>query len=231
MKDEKMREKLEAHLSCSNANVKKPSQQLTKRQAEILEYVPSHIDDMGYPPTIGEIGKAFAIASPRGARSCLEALERKGIIVRSATSRSVNVVGKPGSTSPLRNVSFVPLVGTIPAGTPITATQNIEASIPVPTEMVKDSKGAFALQAKGDSMTGTHVQTNDVVFIQPQSNADNDDLAAVLIGDEATVKRIQFAGDIARLLPANPSYQPIAVAREHCRIIGKVIGLIRKYEG
>jgi repressor LexA len=204
---------------------------LTDKQQKILIFLEEYVNDKGYPPSIREIGNAFHISSLRGVTVHLDALERKGMIKRANTSRSITIIGKTGATSPTRNVSFVPLVGTIAAGVPITATQNIEAHIPVPQELVHHVQGAFALRVQGDSMIGAHIMPRDLVVIKPQINASNGDLVAVLLGDEATVKHIQFTDDGVKLIASNPAYEPIEVKREDSRIIGKVIGLIRNYDG
>lgn len=202
---------------------------LTDKQERILAMILGYVEDKGYPPSIREIGNAFNISSLRGVTVHLDALERKGYIKRANTSRSITIIGKTGSSAPSRNASFVPLVGTIAAGIPITATENIEELVAVPQEMVRNIEGAFALRVKGDSMIGEHIMPSDLVVIRPQANAENGDLVAVLLGDEATVKRIQFQNGFARLIAANPAYEPIEIRREDSRIIGRVIGLVRNY--
>lgn len=204
---------------------------LTDKQQKILAFLEEYVNDKGYPPSIREIGNAFDISSLRGVTVHLDALERKGMIKRANTSRSITIIGKTGATSPTRNVSFVPLVGTIAAGVPITATQNVEAQVPVPQELVHNVQGAFALRVQGDSMIGAHIMPRDLVVIKPQASANSGDLVAVLLGDEATVKHIQFTNDGVKLIASNPAYEPIEVKREDSRIIGKVIGLIRNYDG
>lgn len=204
---------------------------LTDKQERILNFIVDYVNDKGYPPSIREIGNSFNISSLRGVTVHLDALERKGYIKRASTSRSITVIGKTGATSPGRTVSFIPLVGTIAAGVPITATQNIEAQIPVPQEMIHNVNGAFALQVKGDSMIGAHIMPRDLVVIKPQRNAENGDLVAVRLGDEATVKHIQFTDGGVKLIASNPAYEPIEIRREDSEIIGKVIGLIRNYDG
>jgi repressor LexA len=203
---------------------------LTEKQERILSFIVDYVSEKGYPPSIREIGNQFNISSLRGVTVHLDALERKGMIKRLSTSRSITVIGKTGSTAPSRNVSFVPLVGTIAAGVPITATQNIEMQVPVPQDMVHHVKNAFALRVKGDSMINAHIMEGDFVVVKEQNTAENGDLVAVLLGDEATVKHIQFTHEGARLIPANPNYEPIEVKREDSKIMGKVIGLIRNYD-
>jgi len=203
---------------------------LTEKQARILNFIVDHVNTRGYPPSIREIGNAFGFSSLRGVTVHLDALERKGYIKRASTSRSITVVGRTGTGASALNVAFLPLVGTIAAGTPITATENIEGFVPVPQDVVRNAEGAFVLRVRGDSMIEDHILPRDLVIVRPQDTAQNNDLVAVLLGDEATVKRIQFTNGKVRLIPSNPAYQPIEVNREDSRIIGKVIGLIRSYQ-
>jgi len=203
---------------------------LTDKQERILNFIVEYVNEKGYPPSIREIGNAFEISSLRGVTVHLDALERKGYIKRASTSRSITVIGKTGATSPNRNVTFLPIVGTIAAGTPILAAENVEGMVPVPQEMVRNIQGAFVLRVKGDSMIDEHIMPRDLVVIKPQETAENGDLVAVLLGDEATVKRIQFTGGRVRLIPANHAYEPIEIRREDSRVIGKVIGLMRNYQ-
>jgi repressor LexA len=203
---------------------------LTERQEQILQFISDYIDDRGYPPSIREIGAHFEITSLRGVTVHLDALERKGYIRRKSTSRSIAIVGRTTGPGGHRSVEFLPLVGTIAAGVPITATENVETYVPVPVEIVRNIEGAFVLRVRGDSMIGDHIMPRDLVIIRPQSSAENNDLVAVLLGDEATVKRIQFVDGRVRLVPANPHYEPMEINREDSRVIGKVIGLIRQYQ-
>ena len=202
---------------------------LTEKQERVLEFIGQYLELQGYPPSIREIGDGFGITSLRGVTVHLDALERKGFIKRASTSRSITIIGRPNTTH--RDVVFLPLVGTIAAGPPITATANVEQMVPVPAGMVRNADGAFLLRVRGDSMIGEHIMPRDLVLIRPQDCAQSGDLVAVLLGDEATVKRIHFDRDQVRLMPANPAYDPIVVDREDSRVIGKVIGLVRDYQG
>src|SRR5438105_5290662 len=187
---------------------------LTDKQDRILNFIVDYVNEKGYPPSIREIGNAFEISSLRGVTVHLDALERKGYIKRASTSRSITVIGKTGASAPSRNVTFLPIVGTIAAGVPITAAENVEGYVPIPQEMLHNVQGAFVLQVKGDSMIDDHIMPRDHVVIKPQSIADNGDLVAVRIGDEATVKRIKFQNGRVRLIPANSKYDPIDIDRE-----------------
>jgi len=204
---------------------------LTKRQQSILEYILDYVEKEGFPPSIREIGKDFNIGSLRGVTVHLDALERKGYISRANTPRSIRVI-HPAFMQQNR-VVMLPLLGSIAAGIPIEAQNHEEERIPVPAEMVRNVQNAFLLRIRGDSMIGDGILPRDLVVIKPQKTANHGDLVAALLGDEATVKRIHFDTNKkhAKLMPSNPSYDPIPIDREDASIIGKVVGLIRDYEG
>lgn len=202
---------------------------LTQRQKEILQYVQDYVQREGYPPSIREIGKEFNIASLRGVTVHLDALERKGFIARSNTPRSIKVMHPQFQSN--SNVKMLPLLGSIAAGTPIYAQEHVEDLIPVPTAMVHNIENAFLLRVKGDSMSGEGIMPRDLVVVKPQQVANHGDLVAVMIEDGATVKRIHFDREGVRLMPANPAYDPIEVRTENAHVIGRVVGLIRDYEG
>jgi repressor LexA len=202
---------------------------LTLKQERILEYIEEYANKVGYPPSIREIGRHFGITSLRGVTVHLDALERKGYIKRASTARSITIVGQEQQAALKREVAMLPLVGTIAAGAPITASENIEGYVPVPQDLVHNTPGAFVLEVKGDSMVGDHILPRDLVVIRPQATAEDGDLVAFLLGDEATIKRIRYEGRRILLVPSNPAYEPIVVPREGGRIIGKVVGLVRKY--
>lgn len=126
---------------------------------------------------------------------------------------------------------MLPLVGTIAAGTPVLAQEEIEGMIPVPAEMVKNVDGAFLLRVKGDSMIGDGIMPRDLVVIRPQKTFHGNDVMAVRVGDEATVKRIHKTTKGVQLLSSNPDYAPIEVNPSETEVIGKVVGLFRDYEG
>jgi len=202
---------------------------LTKKQQMILQYVMDYVQREGYPPSIREIGRDFQIGSLRGVTVHLDALEKKGYIARSNTPRSIKII-HPSLQSSDR-VIMLPLIGTIAAGSPILAQEDVEDLIPVPKEMVRNIENAFLLRVKGDSMSGEGIMPRDLVVIKPQKTANHGDLVAALLGDEATVKRIHFLPTGVVLMPANPAYNPIEVKQEDAQVIGKVVGLIRDYEG
>jgi repressor LexA len=202
---------------------------LTKRQQTILQYILDYVQKEGYPPSIREIGRDFEIGSLRGVTVHLDALEKKGFISRSNTPRSIKVI-HPSYQSSSR-VTMLPLIGAIGAGGVTPAQEEFEDMIPVPSEMVRNTSGAFLLRVRGESMLGDGILPRDLVVIKPQVTANQGEIVAALVGEEATVKRINFAKEGILLMPSNPSYEPIPFGEEGHLIIGKVIGLIRDYQG
>jgi len=200
---------------------------LAARQRQVLEFIVNYIADHGFPPSIREIGAALHISSLRGVTGHLEALERKGWIERESKPRGIHVLAPvPGRR---RGTAAVPVLGAIAAGTPILAIENIESYVLVPEEMVSRSESLFALRVQGDSMIGDAILPGDVVIVRSGRAVSSGDLAAVLIGDEATVKRVRIDRDRVVLLASNPRYEPVVVDREDSGIIGRVVGLIRNY--
>lgn len=203
---------------------------LTARQEAILNFLVEYVQDIGYPPSIREIGEKFKIGSLRGVTVHLEALEKKGYIERSNTPRSIRIVHPAYQTG--NNAVMLPLVGQIAAGSPILAEQNVEDLVPVPSEMVRNIAGAYVLRVRGDSMSGEGINPRDLVVVKPQQTANHGDLVAVLIGDEATIKRIHYERGGIRLMPSNPAYDPIELSKDdNPKVLGRIIGLLRDYEG
>jgi repressor LexA len=203
---------------------------LTKRQEEILDFILHYVETEGYPPSIREIGQNFQIGSLRGVTVHLDALDRKGYISRSNTPRSIKLT-HPKFTPGNSRVTMLPLLGSIAAGAlTVPAEADIEGTIPVPIEMVKNVQGAFVLRIKGDSMIGDGIMPRDLVVIRPQKTFHGNDVMAVRVGEEATVKRIYKTSKGVQLLSSNPDHPPMDVDPTQTEVIGKVVGLMRDYE-
>jgi len=203
---------------------------LTERQREVLDAIRTYRSDRGYIPSIRELGRMLGISSLRGVTIHLDALEKKGWIKRERTSRSISVLAPlaPGPEStPAR---AVPLLGTIAAGLPLLAVENVESYIPLPPELAERTGEMFALKVKGDSMIGDHILDGDVIVVQSQATANNGAIVAAIIGDEATVKRLDSRSKPPRLLASNPNYEPIELAGEDARILGQIVGLVRAFK-
>ncbi len=198
---------------------------LTKRQKEILEYIEKMITEHGKSPTIREIGEKFDISSTNGVRAHLEALMKKGYIRRQGLiSRGIELV-RDWAIS----VGKVPLVGSVPAGNPIDAIENVEGEIAVDTSFLPGGD-TFTLRVEGDSMTGAGIFDGDLVIVKKQKTADRGDIVVAVIGDEATVKRYYPKSGRVHLLPENDAYEPIIVDRNspNFQIAGKVVALMRR---
>ncbi len=199
---------------------------LTPRQQEIYEYLASHLEDHGYPPTLREICSEFGMKSTRAASDHLLALERKGYIARTRDrSRGIEIMGP----RPTAAGQSVPLVGRIAAGEPILAQENISERITLDQGLLKGD-GNFLLEVQGESMIEAHICPGDQILVRPQETAANGDIVVAMIDDEATVKRFERKGDRLRLLPENAKMDPIVITNpRELKIIGIVVGLIRRY--
>lgn len=206
-------------------------QGLTKRQEMVLDFITQSINNRGYPPTLREIGSYMGIRSTNGVNDHLRALERKGYLKREdMKSRALRPVNMEGNTED--TVVEIPVVGRVAAGQPVLAEQNIEGTVSVDQSLIGRHREVFALKVRGDSMIDAGIQEGDVLFVRKQLHAERNDIAVVLIGDEATVKYYQPESDFIRLVPANKAYAPIIIRKEDFRptqILGVVVGLYRSY--
>ena len=198
---------------------------LTPRQKEIYDFLLKTIREKGYAPSIPEIGSQFKIASTNGVADHLKALEKKGYI-RRIGKRAIEVLstlGKPVLTA----VRDIPIVGRVPAGKPFLSEENIEGLLTVPSDM--GSGRLFALQVKGDSMIGAGILDGDRVIVKQQGTAENGEIVCALIQGEATLKRFYKKDGVITLKAENEKYAPISVSAGEFRILGKVVGLMRKF--
>jgi len=212
---------------------------MTDRQQEVFNFIVAYIETHGYPPTIREMQEGLGIGSLRGVTIHLDALHKKGFIERMGgkngprTSRGIRILARVEGRQKDEDAGIMrlPLIGTIAAGTPLLATQNIEDIIPIPSALVRGGVGnCFLLRVQGESMTGAHILPGDLVIIQPQQAAENGEIVAARIGEEATVKRFSRHGNRIELQAQNPNYAPIPLRKaDNAAIIGKVVGLLRGY--
>lgn len=197
---------------------------ITEKQREILEYIKDTILSKGYPPAVREICEAVHLKSTSSVHSHLETLERNGFIRRDPTKpRTIEILDDDFALT-RREVVNVPIIGTVAAGTPILAEQNIEDYLPIPVEMLPN-KEVFMLKVKGNSMIEAGIYNNDKVIVAKQSTAENGDKVVALVDDSATVKTFYKENGHYRLQPENSSMAPIIV--DDVQILGKVIGLFR----
>jgi len=200
---------------------------LTAKQQMILDFLKSEIRQNGYPPTVREICDAVGLSSTSTVHAHLETLERKGFIRRSpAKNRSTEILEEDFYNN-TRELVNVPIVGRVAAGIPILAEENIEDTFPIPIDYVKNDT-CFMLHVKGDSMMDEGILDGDLVLVRQQQDANDGDIVIALLEDaEATVKTFFRDGEFIRLDPANSAFKPIKT--RECDILGKVIGLYRRY--
>ena len=205
-----------------------PDGELTGRQVEILDFIKSSVDSQGYAPTMREIGTAVGLASSASVKYQLDILEDKGLIRRGDNSgRALEVVvpdSELGSTAPVDKTRFIPLVGSIAAGVPITADQMIEETMPLPESLV-GSGDLFMLKVKGESMIDAAICDGDFVVIRAQKTAEKGEIVAAMIDGEATVKTFSKKDGHYWLLPANSDFAPIPA--DNAEILGKVVAVLR----
>ena len=202
---------------------------LTTRQREILDLIRTTVAQRGYPPSVREIGDAVGLSSPSTVHSHLTTLANEGFIRRDPTKpRAIEVIEQDGAIAISRAaVRDVPLVGSIAAGSPILAEEDIEEIYPLPTELV-GNEPVFMLTIRGDSMMNVGIFDGDYVVVQKQSTARNGQIVAALVnGEEATVKRFE-QNDVGIVLhPENESYEPMMFS-EGVAILGIVVAVLRR---
>lgn len=197
---------------------------ITAKQEEILNYIKNEILERGFPPAVREICQAVGLKSTSSVHSHLESLERNGYIRRDPTKpRAIEILDDSFNLL-RREMVNVPVVGTVAAGQPILAQQNIESYFPIPAEYMPNDQ-TFILQVKGESMIGAGIMNGDRLIVKQQSTADNGDIVVALIDDSATVKTFYKEDGHYRLQPENDAMEPIIV--DECQIIGKVFGVFR----
>jgi repressor LexA len=198
---------------------------------KIYDYIIEFIDNEGYPPSVRDICKGTGIRSTSTVHSHLKRLQESGKLDYTAGRRraiSINDdLGKHHEAFEDISIIHLPLVGLITAGAPILAQENIERTLPFPSDFFKNKGDVFVLQVRGDSMEEAAILDGDYVIIQKQNTARLGDYIVALIEDEATVKTLVKIDGKPYLKPENPKYDPIPFYSENCQILGKVIGVFR----
>ena len=198
---------------------------LTPRQKAIYDFLLKTIREKGFAPSIHEIGKQFRINSTNGVSDHLKALEKKGYI-RRVGKRAIKIANALGKTV-LPGTREVPVLGKVAAGKPLLSEENIEGVITVPDDM--GGEKTFALQVKGDSMIDAGILDGDRVIVKQQGTAENGEIVCALIEGEATLKRFFKKGGVITLKAENEKYPPITVSEGEFRIVGRIVGLLRKF--
>ena len=210
----------------------KNNNKISSRQEEILEFINKKIKEAGYPPSVREIAKAVGLSSSATVHSHLKKLEELGFLKRNPSKpRAISVISthkqEPELNLSENNLVFVPVLGNIAAGKPILAEENIEDYFPLTPDFVKGQNEVFMLNVRGDSMVNAGILDRDLVVVRKQETAINGEIIVALLEEEATVKRFFKGKSEIKLMPENDYMEPMIV--KDVKILGKVIGIIRKY--
>jgi repressor LexA len=204
---------------------------LTKRQQEIFDFIRKYSAKYGYPPTVRDIGKAVGLASSSTVHAHLANLEKIGLLRRDpAKPRAIELLDRAvgSAVDSVRSIvagDGLPLVGSVAAGQPILAEENIEEYVSVP-EFAGGEEGEYLLRIRGESMKEAGILEDDLVVVRPQDTASDGDIVVALLGEEATVKRFYRESDHVRLQPENSAMQPIRT--REAKVLGRVVGLLRR---
>ncbi len=200
---------------------------LTDRQREVLDYITFYLEAHYCPPTLQEIASHLNISGNLGVIRHLKALERKGFLRRRPGARGIVLTSRSGRSQAVA----VPIVGTVRAGLPTLAVEEVEDYCDTDPSWLK-GEGCYYLRVKGDSMTGAHILDGDLALVRPQQSADNGEIVVALLDGEATLKRFFREPDgRIRLQAENPQYAPIRIAEGEAEtiILGKLLRTVRSY--
>lgn len=203
---------------------------LTQRQAEILSFIRKFLKENGVPPTHSEIATQFGLKGTYGVRQHLRLMEKKGYLrLSQGKARGIRLTSAISSLHD-QEIHEIPLIGRIAAGQPVLAVENVEDHLKI-SAGVFQGKDLFALRVQGDSMINAGIKSGDIAIINQQPEVHNGEIAAVLIDDEATLKRVMLEQNRVRLKAENDHFQDIVITSETDRrfcIAGRFVGLIRQ---
>ena len=200
---------------------------ISVKQKEILEFIKNEIINRGYPPSVREICEAVNLRSTSSVFSHLNTLEKNGYIRRDPTKpRAIESLDDNFNLT-RREMTNIPVIGTVAAGQPLLAVSNIDAYFPIPSEYVPN-KESFMLRVKGNSMVNVGILNGDTIMVERCNTAENGDMVVALVDDSATVKTFYKEDGHIRLQPENDTMDPIIVP--DCQILGKVFGVLRLYD-
>ncbi len=193
---------------------------LTAKQQKILNFITQFTAGQGYPPSVREIGDAMGLKSPSTVHAHIKRLREMGYIEKDDhKTRAITVTG--GVLQPGR----VPILGTVTAGQPILAVEDMEGYVPFDTESHYGEH--FALRIRGDSMIEAGILDGDLIIVRKQSTARNGQIVVALLEDEATCKTFHMEQGHLWLLPENPAYEPID--GQFASLLGVVVAVHRNY--
>lgn len=198
---------------------------MTPKQEAVFEYIKSCVLERNYPPSVRDICKAVGLKSTSSVFGYINDLEKMGLIRKDpAHPRALQIMTKEFQAQVEQEIAQIPVIGTVAAGIPLLAEENVSDYFPLPVDMLPNKK-VFMLNVKGDSMVNCGILNGDRVIVEQQETCENGEIVVALVEDSATVKRFYKEKDHIRLQPENDFMEPILVT--DCHILGKVIGLIR----
>jgi repressor LexA len=201
----------------------------TERQERILEVIRDFTESHGYPPSVREIGERVGLSSSSTVQSHLKSLEKRGLIHRDPTKpRALIATGSAAMTArqeAVPDAAVLPIVGRVAAGTPITATENLDGELVVPAEFARKA-GSFVLRVQGESMIEAAILDGDLIVVAPQPDAANGEIVVALVDGEATVKRFYRENGRIRLQPENRTMEPLYP--DDVTIVGRVGAIFRR---
>ena len=200
---------------------------LTSKQAVVLDYLKKFIAEHGYPPAVREICEGLKLSSPATVHTHLKELEKKGFINKQDSKfRTIEICGD-NEYMPQDEVVSVPLLGRVACGNPIEAIENPEEFFQLPASLIPSNKAIFTLECSGDSMINAGIFDKDIVIVAQQPTCNNGDIVVAMTEDnDVTLKRFYKEADHIRLQPENDALDPIIL--RNCTVLGKAIGLYRK---
>ena len=201
---------------------------LTDKQNKLLSFIISEIRENALPPSISEMATYLKVSSKNGVSKLLRQLEDKGFIQTNGKARGIQVLESFGEALQ-KGLFRAPILGSIQAGLPTLAEQNIEDWINLPDTFVKSRREVFLLRVRGDSMKNAGIFENDLVIVKATKDVKNNDIVVALLHDEATVKRFIKIQNRVYLKPENDNYKNI-YPQEEWTVQGKVVGVIRNLE-
>lgn len=203
--------------------------ELTTEQERVLSYIQTYQQESGFPPTVREIAEALGYRSPNNVRQHLRLIEQKGFVkLLQGKARGIEVTSSKEDEIEVDPIG-VPLIGTVAAGTPITAIENIDGYITLDRSIFK-GEDLFALKIRGDSMCGMGILNGDIVVVKKKNSAEHGEVVVVIIDGDATLKRFMKQNGKVLLHAENPAFSDIELlSTNSIQIAGKLIGVIRKY--
>ena len=205
--------------------------ELTNEQQRVMSFILSYREENGFPPTVREIATALGYRSPNNVRQHLRLIEQKGFLrLLPGKARGIEI-NAPMTTADEYNEeeTGVPLIGSVAAGSPITAIENVDGYVTLDRSIFKGD-GLFALRVKGDSMIGMGILNGDIVVVRKKSDARHGEVVVVIIDGDATLKRFIKENGEVKLRAENPAYDDIVLdPGSSIQVAGKLVGVIRKY--